>query len=240
MDKNAKFQLNMSRFIPVRPKKTVTWGVQNNGWVKLGLMSTYSSVGTFFDEMSDFLEYMNFVSTDILITGDLNFHLDVVTDPSTVKFTSLLQGYELCQLERGPTHRKGHTLDVVVKRDNSSLVSNVYVSDPALCIDHGSVAGDHFAVLMDLCCEKPKPVRKLVTFRKYCAVYIDNFKEDMSTHLHEQNTISMDSIDCMVDSLKGTLLTLADKHAPLNQKVITLRPNAPWFNAELADLKTKK
>ena len=198
------------------------------------------TVGTFFDEMSDFLEYMNSVSTDILITGDLNFHLDVVTDPSTVKFTSLLQGYGLCQLVLGPMHRKGHTLDVVVKRDNSSLVSNVYVSDPALCNDHGSVAGDHFAVLMDLSCEKPKPVRKLVTFRKYCAVNIDNFKEDMSTHLHEKNTISMDSIDCMVDSLKGTLLTLADKHAPLNQRVITLRPNAPWFNAELADLKTKK
>ena len=42
VDENAKFQLNNSRFIPVRPKKTVTWGVQNNKWVKLSPVSTYS------------------------------------------------------------------------------------------------------------------------------------------------------------------------------------------------------
>ena len=78
---------------------------------------------TFFDKLSAFFERMNSVNTDILITGDLNLHLDVANDPSSVKFRSLLQAHGLCQLVQGPTHKKGHTLDVVITRDTSALVS---------------------------------------------------------------------------------------------------------------------
>ena len=45
------------------------------------------------------------------------------------------------------------------------------------------------------------------------------------------------SLDDLMDAYNGILSDLADKHAPLTAKTITLRPNAPWWTMELAQAK---
>ena len=45
-----------------------------------------------------------------------------------------------------PTHVLGHTLDVVISRDTSHIVSDITVTDPGLCDHLGKLTRDHFAV----------------------------------------------------------------------------------------------
>jgi hypothetical protein len=54
---------------------------------------------------------------ELLITGDLNFHLDNVNLSDTRKFDETLSDHGLVQHVQGATHNKGHTLDVVITRD---------------------------------------------------------------------------------------------------------------------------
>jgi hypothetical protein len=60
----------------------------------------------------------------IVILGDINIHLDVITDPATVKFTTEVNSFGLKQMVELPTHRAVHTLDIVlVNVDQSTTVS---------------------------------------------------------------------------------------------------------------------
>ena len=76
----------------------------------------------FFDEWSLYLDRLAVITNDVIITGDLNFHLDNANDADAVRFNGTLEAHGLVQHVVGPTHKKGHTLDVVITRDISSLL----------------------------------------------------------------------------------------------------------------------
>ena len=54
----------------------------------------------------------------LLITGDINIHVD---DPDAIKFLDLLDSLGLVQHVKTPTHRCGHTLDLMIAREINSL-----------------------------------------------------------------------------------------------------------------------
>ena len=55
------------------------------------------------DDWPKFLAKYTVTDKNIIITGDLNFHLDNVTNHDTVKFTSVLQSCGMLQHVKGPT-----------------------------------------------------------------------------------------------------------------------------------------
>ena len=65
----------------------------------------------------------------------MNFHFDIVDDHDAQHFIGILDLYGLQQHVCEPTHVHGHTLDVVITRNTSTIVSDVEVTDPGL-IDH--------------------------------------------------------------------------------------------------------
>ena len=58
---------------------------------------------------------------NILIAGDFNFHVDNTTDPDTIKFNKILESFNLQQHINGPTHKRGHTLDLIITRNEDKL-----------------------------------------------------------------------------------------------------------------------
>ena len=76
----------------------------------------------FFEEFSTFLQDKVTGSGDLLMVGDLNFHLDKKTDNTTHKFTDMLRSLGIEQHVNKPTHMSGHTLDVIMCRDTDNLV----------------------------------------------------------------------------------------------------------------------
>ena len=196
------------------------------------------TVDSFMSQWAEFLSKYVVLSKEIAITGDLNFHLDDPNNSQARRFENSLQVCGLQQLVTGPTHVHGHTLDVVISRENSSLVRNIDISDAGICDNHGNPSGDHYAVAFDIDMTRPPPVQKTVKYRKLRAIDVTRFREDILS-LPELNP-SDRSLDGLVHAYTEGLRVLVDKHAPLKTKTIHLRPNCPWYTDELHEAKHLK
>ena len=179
----------------------------------------------------DFLDYTMDIPEEIIITGDLNFHLDNKSDCDGRKFIEMLNDRGLVQHVIGATHVSGHTLDVIISRDNSPiLIGTPSIEDSHICDDKGVVSLDHLAVLWRLNILKPARQRKSLTIRKI-NINIESFKADLNSgrFLHDQDT----ALENVVETYDSALRSVLDIHAPVLTKTITLRPNTEWYSDEL-------
>lgn len=171
------------------------------------------STNKFFDEWPAFLSSYATISKEVLIVGDLNFHLDQEANRDTQYFVNCLNAGGFQQHVKEPTHVLGHTLDDVISRDNSSLVSEVVVTDPGLGDHQGRMTHDHFAVTFTTSMSKPSSVCKTISFRKFHTIDVDKFRQDIRES--SLSTIQDRPVDELVQQYSDGLETLVDKHAPL-------------------------
>lgn len=121
------------------------------------------STSNFLDhEWPTFLARYTTIHKNIIITGDLNFHLDKQTDRDTVKFMSVLESCGMRQHISEPTHIGGHTLDVIITRDTDNRFSNMTVTDPGLTDHSGKAVCEHYALTFILQAARPAPVSTTV------------------------------------------------------------------------------
>ena len=158
----------------------------------------------------------------------------------TCEFLTHLSDRGLEQHVSVATHKKGHQLDVVITRERSLFVSDVQVTDPGLCTNHGQLAGDHFAVTCKVNLRKPSAKRRIVNLRNVRAIDAQELKRDISSsclsHILTHSSTTAD----ILQIYNSVLTDLMDKHAPLKQKTSTLRPKSPWFTEEIGVAKREK
>ena len=70
-----------------------------------------------------------------------------------------------------PTHRSGHTLDLIITRDLDGLVQTTPISD--------SFLSDHCTVLSELTLRMPATTLEEICYRKTKAIDIESFKDDL-------------------------------------------------------------
>lgn len=132
----------------------------------------------------------------------------------------------------GPTHRDGHTLDLVITRaSEKELVSNCCV---------GQRISDHFAVHCNLALVKPSLERKVISYRKTRSIDFDKFHQDLANSSLLSDSSDHADLDALVGAFNDTLSHLVDSHAPLKTRTITIRPHAPWYTDEIATEKRKR
>jgi len=154
----------------------------------------------------DFPKYLSkyiMLDSHIVIVGDLNFHFDNPQNNNANKFKSCLESFGLKQHVNVPTHVAGHTLDVVITRDNDNTVSNINVYDPVLSNSNGNISKDYFAVTFNARASRPPPTRKTVTYKKLRSIDIDSFKTDIKACEILNNDSEITSIDEYVDTIKS-------------------------------------
>ena len=88
----------------------------------------------------------------------MNIHLDVPDDADAIKFLDLQECMGLTEHVIRPTHRSGHTLDLIITRDLDSLVQTSPISDNFL--------SDYCTVLSELTLCMPATIVKEVCYRK--------------------------------------------------------------------------
>ncbi|KAL7381873.1 hypothetical protein ABVT39_012746 [Epinephelus coioides] len=137
---------------------------------------------------------------------------------------SVLDCLNLHQSVVGPTHTKGHTLDLVIT--DSIHISDLHVQDIGI--------SDHYAVTFRT--PPPSPLTKpqrLISFR--------NFKNIDSTSLNQHLQLlsppSNTSLTDLMDYYNHNLHSILDFHAPLKTRTVTFTRSAPWFTEELRLLK---
>ena len=98
----------------------------------------------FLERFSDLLE--PYVSCDrLFVEGDLNVHFDKPSDPTTSALNVVRDHLSLHQLVNVPTHRRGHTLDLLIT-NRATDVFDLTVVDVLL--------SDHFVISFDLLLRK--------------------------------------------------------------------------------------
>ncbi|XP_033096821.1 uncharacterized protein LOC117101067, partial [Anneissia japonica] len=185
----------------------------------------------FLEDFSRFLESVAAIPGEIIILGDFNIHVDEANDRFATSFADLLDAVGLRQHVAERTHKSGHILDLLISRQSSSVITgDVKV--------HPGTPSDHYAVKCYLNCIPPKAPRKTLKYRKIRQIVVDDFKCDIESS--ELYTNPACDLDGLVNQYNTILHDLLNKHAPLVEKTVTVRPNAPWYNDELRAVKQDK
>ena len=229
--KHIEFQINPKTFEYVAG--IFTLGTMRNIIVVIYRPGSQAVSSAFFDEFSNLLELLVTYNCGIIITGDMNIHLDVVDNTHTTRFNKVLEGFDLSQHITGPTHRAGHTLDVfITKTDQLAPIGT------AVC---PQVISDHSLIIATLPQSKPETVFFNATVRGWKkldkkAFHRDLISSDLCTSCDEWTAVSLDD---MVGIYQDTLTRLLDKHAPRRTMRKRYRPMTPWFNDACVQQKRK-
>ena len=90
---------------------------------------------------------------------------------------------------------------------------------------------DHYSVHAKLVYQKPKPVKKSVSYRKIKQIDLSGFVEDIKNSGFQLN--GTESIHLADEKYNEITADALNKHAPLKTLSIVLRPKKPWFSEEI-------
>ena len=161
----------------------------------------------------------------MLIVGDFNFHIDCPINSNTVYIMDMLQTFHFSQAVSVLTHRCGHTLDLVIHREEDSLLRSVSVCS--------SLSSDHLPVMCSLDISKPESHPVLRTTRNLRAIDREQFRQDVASLATVQPDITADQFNTEMHSLLHT-------HAPSTQRQVTCHRRLPWYSSIASELHSMK
>ena len=183
------------------------------------------SVNLFLDEFSSLLEEVVISTSEFLLLGDFNFHIDDKDDIHTKQFMDTIESFNCKQLVTQAMHVCGHILYLVIVRDD---LEDSYLND--LCVADHSIS-DHSVINFCLNLTRPPRQKKDIVCRKIKRI-------DFNSDINESNLMSdMSDLSSLVNNYEHVLGSLLDKDAPMKQRTITFRPKAPCYNANITEAK---
>ena len=186
---------------------------------------------TFFNEFSTFLEIVATFNSKLVITGDLNIHLEDDLDPHCIQFNRLLESCALKQHVNSPTHEKGGWLDVIITRTDSNVI-DLHVEPPTLS-DHGLI----YCTVPTACPASPVFVTRQV--RGWSRLDRDAFRDAIRSGplCHDDEFYKEMKVTELFDLYNSTLRDLLDKFLPLHKVKSRYQPTTPWFDADCRRIK---
>ena len=172
----------------------------------------------------------------LLITGDVNIHLDDTTSINTHHFNEIINSHGLEQHVDKPTHIKGHMLDVVISSHKVINKKSLDVSHHYLDIFESC---DHYPIfydLNDISCDKE--IHQDIIFRNLKEIDSGTFNDDLRNKL--SGCCKIDDFHCALTSFNDCCLNVLDDHAPQIEKKIRIVPSAPWFDGEYKVLRQQR
>ena len=176
----------------------------------------------FIPEFTEFLESSLLKANHLCFLGDFNIPWDIAGQSERREFASMLSSMDLRQHIDTPTHSKGHILDYVITKSDSTLFS---FDDADLLLS------DHFLILGTLSFRKPQHLATEVKYRKLKDINIEIFQNEMEKSLIEIDKIQ--DIENAVEQYNRVLSELLDQFAPLKTAKVISRPKNTWCNADI-------
>ena len=127
---------------------------------------------TFFDDFTDYLETVILCKEQLVIVGDFNIHVGVLSNSDSTKFRDLLESFCVQQHVVGPTHIHSHTLDLIITRQSDQIVRS---TPRVYCY-----FSHHAPMLCRLHSIKPSFSTKTLSFRKRKSVNVDSLNDDLA------------------------------------------------------------
>ena len=171
----------------------------------------------FLEEFTEWLPDQLAKYKNVLIVGDINFHLNNVDDLDGTTLKDTLDTLGL-KIHNFPTHRHGNTPHILATEIASSL--NITTCQP------GPFLSDHCSIECTSNIIREDITRKTVSFRKIKDIATQKFQDDTVNQLEMVN--EHHDIDVLVQNLETTLHDILEVHAPLITKSVTFRHKCPW------------
>ena len=203
------------------------------GSVKINLICLYrlqeTFISTFLIELNDLLSHYISKYDTIILAGDFNFHFENSENKDVQDLTNLTSSYGLTQFVVGPSHRLGHTLDLVF--------ANIHEFDLPVINPLDIHISDHFPMFFNLPNFDPpvKSTVKKVQFRNIKSIDRDVFSHNLCDSLNSrfsstdiENLEFKEHYQIFADCASAEL----DKLAPLKTKTIPGDSQPDWMDAE--------
>ena len=110
--------------------------------------------------VEDFTELLSAISSEFdcfAITGDFNIHIENAESNMAKEIITVLNTFDLTQHVHGPTHNRGHTLDLIISKGLN--ISSIVIKDVAL--------SDNFCIFFDILISPTVEVRS-ISVKKQC------------------------------------------------------------------------
>jgi exonuclease III len=186
------------------------------------------AMSTFFTEFENLLTHYILIKDELLIIGDFNFHMNKPDRPNVKRMIETLDTFDLIQHVTNPTHKLGNTLDLIITKKDTKLLSHK--------VDE--MLSDHNVLLMNINIQKPPWPVKYVNHRKLKLVEIKQIKNDIIKL--NNKIVYISDPNNLVSLYNKELTNILDKHAPMKKIKITIRNKTPWTSDEIRPDKTFK
>ena len=160
---------------------------------------------------------------NLMLIGDLNIHMDEKADPGTVTFTDFLDSLGLVNHTLFPTHVSGHTLDLIITREDSNDI---------LLVVRGHMLSDHHFIDVKLKSASEIAECERIKYRKLKNIQPQDFSNDVSKILGGLDLEAMDLYQA-VEIFNNSLKSVLNKHAPLKSRTVKATYRQPWFDDKI-------
>ena len=147
--------------------------VGNNHFVVLGVYrpGSESVTNAFFTELTTVLEKVSTYRCAVIVCGDFNVHVDDAHDSDAIKLQRLLESFDCRQHVDAPTHKDGHTLDLVITQ-NDTVITELKVGD---------IIADHSLISFRVRAARPAAEYVERMGRCWSQMDMDQFHDDLAT-----------------------------------------------------------
>ena len=201
------------------------------------------SKNEFIEELSDLIE--TFEDTrNIVLCGDFNLHIDNQNDTYVKRFTDILENNDLINKVNSPTSIGNHIIDLVIQNERGGIASNIEIEPECL------ISPTHKLITFEIDTKKTENIKKKIIYRNKDNFDAKNFIDECTNEIsrmnmnceceersHQREQIC---VTCHTEKSKKIMLTKYNERCPENEKTITVRERAKWYNSELNEVKKQK
>ena len=176
---------------------------------------------------NDFAEFLSIIHANYdncIISGDFNLHVDVEANHQAKEFTDMLGSMDFTQHITGPTHKRGHTLDLVITKGLDTTITSIQ--------EHPN--SDHSCIFFTIKVNKVEnSTGHFIKTQRITPAVAEKFEIMMRETTNATPAESDDLVSAFNTKVKSAL----DILAPLKQKEVRHKRKAPWISPEIKKLK---
>ena len=203
-----------------------------HGKFKIILICLYrlqeTNFNTFVEELNEMLSALDPSYSPVLV-GDFNVHFELKNSTYVKKLLEVTSTFGLSQSVIGPTHKLGHTLDLIFSNHLDLPI------EPITPVSYN--LGDHFPIFFDLPDTTKRSnlqQKKTVIGRNYKSVDIPNLALNLETSLNNAMSACSEesSFSELLQVYNNTIDNELDLVAPLQTRTFPMASAPPWIDSE--------
>ena len=225
----TNFKLLSSEEQCIKFAESCLWSIAINNKITLTCLGIYHPPVTAQDQVTDSIFIDNLLDSitaimsnhkNIIICGDLNLHVNDISNNDTIIFNDAMSSLGFTQHVNTATHCNGNTLDLIITEDIADFsVRNCVVSD---------FISDHRIVFCECNIMKPTTPFGKIKIRKKN----DDLKQIFQDQFQEHALLEIDNVPQLVENLNCELRRVYDIAMPEKEISSKIRPPMKWFDHE--------